>query len=130
MHFMLSGINTDMATVLGLSFSCFTNTLTSTHTHRLKYPHRIQMSAFTILEMNRSKDIQRLDDPAHTWHTCYASVKEGALRVWPLVNKFVARHIGDSGMPAEVFIATGSRTLMQYLFKPFSNAMARSFIED
>ncbi|MDA9783660.1 HlyD family type I secretion periplasmic adaptor subunit [Gammaproteobacteria bacterium] len=34
------------------------------------------------------------------------------------------------GMPAEVFIATGSRTMMQYLFKPFSNAMARSFIED
>ena len=56
------------------------------------------MSTFTILEMNRSKDIQRLDDPAHTWHTCYASVKEGTLRVWPLVNKFVARHIGDSGM--------------------------------
>jgi len=34
------------------------------------------------------------------------------------------------GMPAEVFIATGSRTLLQYLFKPFSNAMARSFNED
>lgn len=34
------------------------------------------------------------------------------------------------GMPAEVFIATGSRTLLQYLFKPFSNIMARSFIED
>ncbi|MDB4004080.1 HlyD family type I secretion periplasmic adaptor subunit [Gammaproteobacteria bacterium] len=34
------------------------------------------------------------------------------------------------GMPAEVFISTGSRTLLQYLFKPFSNAMARSFIED
>jgi multidrug efflux pump subunit AcrA (membrane-fusion protein) len=34
------------------------------------------------------------------------------------------------GMPAEAFIATGSRTLLQYLFKPFSNAMARSFIED
>jgi len=34
------------------------------------------------------------------------------------------------GMPAEVLIATGSRTLLQYLFKPFSNAMARSFIED
>ena len=34
------------------------------------------------------------------------------------------------GMPAEVFIATGSRTLLQYLFKPFRNAMARSFIED
>jgi|TARA_B110000208_G_scaffold189375_1_gene250793 epimerase transport system membrane fusion protein len=34
------------------------------------------------------------------------------------------------GMPAEVFINTGSRTFMQYLFKPFSNALARSFIED
>lgn len=34
------------------------------------------------------------------------------------------------GMPAEVFIKTGSRTFMQYLFKPFSSALARSFIED
>ncbi len=34
------------------------------------------------------------------------------------------------GMPAEVFIATGSRTFLQYLFKPFSNAIARSFNED
>lgn len=34
------------------------------------------------------------------------------------------------GMPAEVFINTGSRTFFQYLFKPFSNALARSFIED
>ncbi|HIG16506.1 MAG TPA: HlyD family type I secretion periplasmic adaptor subunit, partial [Candidatus Handelsmanbacteria bacterium] len=34
------------------------------------------------------------------------------------------------GMPAEVFISTGSRTLLEYLFKPLSNALARSFIED
>ena len=34
------------------------------------------------------------------------------------------------GMPAEVFINTGSRTLLQYLFKPFSNALARSLTED
>lgn len=34
------------------------------------------------------------------------------------------------GMPAEVFINTGSRTFLQYLFKPFSNAIARSFNED
>lgn len=34
------------------------------------------------------------------------------------------------GMPAEVFIASGSRTFIQYLFKPFSNALARSFTED
>ena len=34
------------------------------------------------------------------------------------------------GMPAEVFINTGSRTFLQYLFKPLSNAVARSFNED
>lgn len=34
------------------------------------------------------------------------------------------------GMPAEVFINSGERTLMQYLLKPLTNAMARSFIED
>lgn len=34
------------------------------------------------------------------------------------------------GMPAEVFISTGSRTMLQYLMKPLSNVVARSFIED
>lgn len=34
------------------------------------------------------------------------------------------------GMPAEVFIATGSRTFVQYILKPVTNALARSFIED
>jgi len=34
------------------------------------------------------------------------------------------------GMPAEAFISTGSRTLLQYMLKPFSNTVARSFIED
>jgi len=35
-----------------------------------------------------------------------------------------------SGMPAEVFITTGTRTLLQYAFKPFTTALSRSFIED
>ena len=34
------------------------------------------------------------------------------------------------GMPADVFIATGARTFLQYLFKPFSNAVARGLRED
>jgi len=34
------------------------------------------------------------------------------------------------GMPAEIYINTGARTLLQYLFKPFSNAVSRSFNED
>jgi epimerase transport system membrane fusion protein len=35
-----------------------------------------------------------------------------------------------SGMPAEVFITTGTRTFLQYVFKPFTVALSRSFIED
>lgn len=34
------------------------------------------------------------------------------------------------GMPAEVLINTGERTLLAYLLKPARNAFARSFIED
>lgn len=34
------------------------------------------------------------------------------------------------GMPAEAFINTGSRTFLQYMMKPLTNAMARSFNED
>ncbi len=34
------------------------------------------------------------------------------------------------GMPVEVMIKTGERTLIQYLMKPISNAFARAFIED
>jgi multidrug efflux pump subunit AcrA (membrane-fusion protein) len=34
------------------------------------------------------------------------------------------------GMPADVFIATGSRTLMQYIFKPLSTSIAKSLRED
>lgn len=50
------------------------------------------------------------------------------------VNPESLQEMGDlallPGMPAEVYINTGSRTLLQYLFKPLSNAMARSFNED
>ncbi|MCU7813683.1 MAG: HlyD family type I secretion periplasmic adaptor subunit [Candidatus Thiodiazotropha sp. (ex Rostrolucina anterorostrata)] len=46
------------------------------------------------------------------------------------------QHLADSdltliaGMPAEVFIKTGERTLFQYLFDPLANTVARAFIED
>jgi epimerase transport system membrane fusion protein len=34
------------------------------------------------------------------------------------------------GMPAEVLINTGERTVFEYLMQPISNAFARAFIED
>ena len=50
------------------------------------------------------------------------------------VNQESVEELGDlalmPGMPAEIYINTGSRTLLQYLFKPLSNAVARSFNED
>ena len=50
------------------------------------------------------------------------------------VNPESVVELGDMalmpGMPAEVYINTGSRTLLQYLFKPLSNAVSRSFNED
>ncbi len=45
----------------------------------------------------------------------------------------IARLGGDSlraGMPAEVLIKAGERTLADYLLKPLSDAMSRGFIED
>ncbi len=50
------------------------------------------------------------------------------------VNPEGMEDLGDlalvPGMPAEAFITSGSRTLLQYLFKPLSNSLARSLIED
>ncbi len=34
-----------------------------------------------------------------------------------------------SGMPAEVFLQTGSRTMMSYLFKPITDQLQRAFVE-
>ena len=50
------------------------------------------------------------------------------------VNPDSIEELGDlalmPGMPTEIYINTGSRTLIQYLFKPLSNAVSRSFNED
>jgi HlyD family secretion protein len=34
-----------------------------------------------------------------------------------------------SGMPAEIFMQTGSRTMLSYLFKPITDQLARAFVE-
>jgi epimerase transport system membrane fusion protein len=50
------------------------------------------------------------------------------------VNPESLDELGDlslmPGMPAEIFINTGSRTFLQYLMKPLSNTVSRSFNED
>jgi len=34
-----------------------------------------------------------------------------------------------SGMPAEIFMRTGSRTMMSYLLKPITDQLQRAFVE-
>ena len=34
-----------------------------------------------------------------------------------------------AGMPAEVFMQTGSRTMLSYLFKPITDQLQRAFVE-
>ncbi len=42
-------------------------------------------------------------------------------------------HLGDmtlvSGMPVEIFLQTGSRTMLSYLFKPITDQFHRMFNE-
>lgn len=58
------------------------------------------------------------------------SYYQARIRVEPSELDDVEGLVLVPGMPAEVFINSGERTLMQYLLKPLTNAMARSFIED
>jgi epimerase transport system membrane fusion protein len=54
------------------------------------------------------------------------------VEVTPEGFRDLARHHLElvPGMPAEVLINTGSRTLLQYLSRPLADTFARSFIED
>ena len=50
------------------------------------------------------------------------------------VDREAIRNIGPQvelvpGMPAEVLIVTGERTMLQYLLEPFSDIFRRSFRE-
>jgi epimerase transport system membrane fusion protein len=59
-----------------------------------------------------------------------ASYYEAQLELLPeSVEKLVGMELLP-GMPAEVIISTGERTLLQYLSKPVTDAFARSFLED
>ncbi|MET0969073.1 MAG: hypothetical protein ABWY18_07725 [Tardiphaga sp.] len=34
-----------------------------------------------------------------------------------------------AGMPAEIFMQTGSRSMLSYLFKPIADQLQRAFVE-
>jgi len=62
--------------------------------------------------------------------TTGASYYQARISVTPESMEEISDLVLVPGMPAEAFINTGSRTFLQYMFRPLTNAMARAFIEE
>jgi epimerase transport system membrane fusion protein len=90
----------------------------------------IRFSAFSSSVPNIFGTVINVSADAFTDENTGASYYTARVEVTPEGRS----NLGDlalvPGMPAEVFIATGSRTFLQYLMKPITNALARSFRED
>ncbi len=90
----------------------------------------IRFSAFSSSVPNIFGTVINVSADAFTDENTGASYYTARVEVTPEGRA----NLGDlalvPGMPAEVFIATGSRTFLQYLMKPITNALARSFRED
>jgi membrane fusion protein, type I secretion system len=90
----------------------------------------IRFSSFSSSVPNIFGVVTNVSADAFTNENTGASYYTARLEVTPEGRA----NLGDlalvPGMPAEVFIVTGSRTFLQYLMKPFTNAIARSFRED
>ncbi len=90
----------------------------------------IRFSSFASSVPTIIGNVLSISADSHTNPTTGASYYLARIEVTPEGIADLGNLVLLPGMPAEVFIASGSRTLMQYLFKPFSNALARSFTED
>ncbi|GAB5497748.1 MAG: HlyD family type I secretion periplasmic adaptor subunit [Pseudohongiellaceae bacterium] len=90
----------------------------------------IRFSAFGSSVPTITGNVLSLSADAMTNENTGAQYYQARIEVTPDGMEELGDLILLPGMPAEVFINTGSRTFLQYLFKPFSNAMARSFNED
>jgi len=66
----------------------------------------------------------RVSDPdsSESWYVAAIDVDAATLRRYPQIHL-------QAGMPAEVFITTPARTLLQYLLKPFSSFTSRALRE-
>ncbi|TFH75998.1 HlyD family type I secretion periplasmic adaptor subunit [Gammaproteobacteria bacterium LSUCC0112] len=90
----------------------------------------IRFSSFSSSVPNIFGNVIHISADAYTDPNTGMSYYSARVEVTPEGLKDLGDLTLIPGMPAEVFIATGSRTLLQYFMKPFSNALARSFIED
>ncbi len=91
----------------------------------------IRFSAFTSSVPTIFGKVLRISADSHLDQAIGASFYLAQIEVSPESIANLGNLVLLPGMPTEVFITTGeSRTLVQYLFKPFSNALARSFTED
>lgn len=74
----------------------------------------------TVLNVSAA---QLADQQGKTYFTAQVMLTTGELSKLPKGRDLVP------GMPAEVYIATGSRSILSYLLKPLSDALSRTFRE-
>lgn len=102
---------------------------------RIGQTAEIRFSAFKMRDTPRVEgklvalSADRLIDPADPHKTPYYLAR---VEITQQGLEDLAEHTLDlvAGMPAEVLINTGERTLFDYLVDPLKNTVARSFIED
>jgi HlyD family secretion protein/epimerase transport system membrane fusion protein len=94
-------------------------------------PAKVQLTAYS------SRSVQRVNGTVRTV-SADRLIDEGARQAYYLarieVDRDEIRRLGPqvmlvSGMPADVLIITGERTMAEYLFQPFLDAIWRSFRE-
>lgn len=90
----------------------------------------IRFSAFNRSVPTIEGEVISLSADSLIEETTGASFYMARLEVTPAGLEELGDLVLMPGMPAEVFINTGSRTFFQYLFKPLSDGLARSFNED
>lgn len=91
---------------------------------------KIRFSAFSNSVPNIFGTVIHVSADAFTDENTGASFYTTRVEVTPEGRANLGNLALVPGMPAEVFITTGSRTFLQYLMKPVTSALARSFRED
>ena len=82
-----------------------------------RVPQRVAAKLRTRSEMNRDRQKNSNTAPSYAVRVTLPSSERRRLGGLQLV----------SGMPVEVFLQTGSRTMMSYLIKPITDQLLRTF---
>ena len=83
----------------------------------------VNVSAAQVIENQVPGQLQAASSQNKSYFTAQVALQDGELAKLPKGHALVP------GMPAEVYIELGDRTLMSYFIKPLADAMSRTFRE-